>query len=32
MQPGTALLISVQRGAQAADTQLQVVEQPLRQR
>jgi S1-C subfamily serine protease len=32
MQPGTALLISVQRGAQTADTQLQVVEQPLRQR
>jgi len=32
MQPGTALLISVQRGAQTADAQLQVVEQPLRQR
>jgi S1-C subfamily serine protease len=32
MQPGTALLLSVQRGEQTADTQLQVVEQPLRQR
>ena len=32
LQPGTALLISVQRGAQSADLQLQVVEQPLRQR
>ena len=31
-QPGTALLISVQRGQQTADTQLQVIEQPLRQR
>jgi S1-C subfamily serine protease len=31
-QPGTALLIGVQRGAQAADAQLQVVEQPQRQR
>lgn len=32
MQPGTALLISVQRGTQTAEAQLQVVEQPLRQR
>jgi S1-C subfamily serine protease len=32
MQPGTALLLSVQRGEQTADTQLQVVEQPFRQR
>ena len=32
MPPGTALLLSVQRGEQTADTQLQVVEQPLRQR
>jgi S1-C subfamily serine protease len=31
-QPGTALLIGVQRGTQAADAQLQVVEQPPRQR
>jgi S1-C subfamily serine protease len=31
-QPGTALLIGVQRGAQSADAQLQVVEQPPRQR
>jgi S1-C subfamily serine protease len=31
-QPGTALLISVERGQQTADTQLQVIEQPLRQR
>ena len=31
-QPGTALLIGVQRGTQTADAQLQVVEQPLRQR
>jgi S1-C subfamily serine protease len=32
LQPGTALLISVERGAQSADLQLQVVEKPLRQR
>jgi S1-C subfamily serine protease len=31
-QPGTALLIGVQRGTQSADAQLQVVEQPPRQR
>jgi serine protease DegS len=32
LQPGTALLISVERGAQSADLQFQVVEKPLRQR
>jgi serine protease DegS len=31
-QPGTALLIGVQRGEQQADAQLQVLEQPPRQR